>query len=129
MPEFWLSTTDGFHVPATPFVDVVDKVGMALPAQIVRDVPKLNVGVRIGFTVTVNVVVAIHCPELGVKVYTPEVVVLTTAGFQLPAIPFVDVVGKVGTTPPLQIVSELPKLNAGVITGFTVTVNVAGTAH
>jgi hypothetical protein len=100
-----------------------------LPEQIVREVPKLNVGVRIGLTVTVNVFDAAHCPGFGVKVYTPEVVLLTIVGLHAPVIPFDDVGGKVGTTPPLQIVSELPKLNAGVIVGFTVTVNVAGTAH
>ena len=124
-----MSTIEGLHVPVTPFVDVVDKVGTVLPEQIEREVPKLNVGVSIGLTVTVNVVVAAHCPAFGVNVYTPEVVLLTTDGLHAPVIPFVDVVGKVGTTPPLQIVSELPKVNAGVIVGFTVTVNVAGTAH
>jgi hypothetical protein len=40
-----------------------------------------------------------------------------------------DVAGNAGTVPPEQIVSEFPKLNAGVITGFTVTVNEVGTAH
>ena len=113
----------------TPLVDIVGKVGTVLPAQIVSDDPKLNAGVSIGFTVTVNVIVAAHCPGSGVNVYTPELVLLTTVGLHAPVIPFVDVVGKLGTTPPSQIVSELPKLNAGVIIGFTVTVNVAGTAH
>ena len=44
-------------------------------------------------------------------------------------IPLSDVVGKVGTVPPLQIVNEVPKLNVGVILGLTVTVNVAVVAH
>jgi hypothetical protein len=110
-------------------IDKGDKVGTVLPEQIERELPKLNAGVRIGFTVTVNVVVATHWPGFGVNVYTPELVLLTTVGLHAPVIPFVDVVGKLGTTPPSQIVSELPKLNAGVIIGFTVTVNVAGTAH
>jgi hypothetical protein len=44
-------------------------------------------------------------------------------------IPLVDVVGKVGTVPPLHIVNEVPKLNVGVMFGLTVTVNVAGFAH
>ena len=61
-------TTDGLHVPVIPLVDVVGKVGAVLPEQIVSEVPKLNVGVRIGFTVTVNVVVAVHGPEPGVNV-------------------------------------------------------------
>ena len=43
-----------------PFVDVFGKAGALLPAHRVRLVPKLNVGVRIGLTVIVNVVVAIH---------------------------------------------------------------------
>ena len=43
--------------------------------------------------------------------------------------PFKEVVGKTGTDPPLQIVRDVPKLNAGVITGFTVTANVDVTAH
>ena len=51
-----------------PFVDEVVKVGTAAPAQIVELVPKLNVGVRFGFTVTVNVVVVAHSPASGVNV-------------------------------------------------------------
>ena len=40
-----------------------------------------------------------------------------------------DVVGKAGTVPPAQIVSDKPKLNDGVIFGLTVTLNAAGLAH
>ena len=54
---------------------------------------------------------------------------LTVAGLHVPVIPLVDVVGKAGTVPPLQIVNEVPKLKVGVILGFTVTVNVVGLAH
>jgi hypothetical protein len=49
-------------------------------------------------------------------------VLLTTPGFQLPLIPFVDVAGKTGTGSPEQIVKVGPKLNVGVIFGITVTV-------
>lgn len=42
---------------------------------------------------------------------------------------FVDVVASVGTVPPAQIVRLVPKLNAGVIFGLTVTVKVVGKAH
>ena len=66
---------------------------------------------------------------MGVNVYVPEFWLSTTAGFHVPVIPFVDVVGNVGTDPPAQIVSVDPKLNVGVILGLTVTVNVAGLAH
>ena len=47
-------------MPLIPLVDVFGNAGTVLPAQIVKDVPKLNVGVRIGFTVTVKVAVVAH---------------------------------------------------------------------
>ena len=43
--------------------------------------------------------------------------------------PFVDVLGRVGTVPPAQIVRLVPKLNTGVRFGLTVTVNVVAVAH
>jgi hypothetical protein len=67
-PEAWLSTTAGLHVPVMPLFEVVGKEGTAAPAQIVSDVPKPNVGVRIGLTVTENVVVVAHNPAAGVNV-------------------------------------------------------------
>ena len=53
----------------------------------------------------------------------------TVAGLHVPAMPLVDVVGNVGTVAPAQTDREVPKLNAGVTTGFTVTVNVVVVAH
>jgi hypothetical protein len=44
-----------------PLAEVVASAGTELPAQIVCDVPKLNAGVTNALTVTVKVVVAIHC--------------------------------------------------------------------
>jgi hypothetical protein len=38
-------------------------------------------------------------------------------------------VGNAGALPPEQIVSEVPKLNVGVVGVFTVTVNVWDVAH
>ena len=55
-------------MPVIPFVEVVARVGTGAPAQIVRVVPKLNVGVRIGLTVTVNVAGTAHNPADGVNV-------------------------------------------------------------
>ena len=46
-------------------------------------------------------VVVAHCPAFGVNVYV-VVVVLLMAGLHIPAIPFVEVVGRVNE-PPLQI--------------------------
>ena len=44
-------------------------------------------------------------------------------------IPLFDVVNKDGTPAPAHIVSDVPKLNTGIIFGLTVTVNVATVAH
>ena len=67
-----MSTVEGFHVPFIPFVDVVGKTGTLAPAQIDKLVPKVNVGVILGLTVTENVAVVAHCPAVGVNVYVPE---------------------------------------------------------
>ena len=49
-------------------LDEVGKVGTIPPEQILKVVPKVNVGVVWGVIVTVNVVVLAHCPASGVKV-------------------------------------------------------------
>jgi hypothetical protein len=51
-----------------PLFDVAGSDGTGLPAQAVREVPKLNTGVRFGFTVTENVAVVAQSPAVGVKV-------------------------------------------------------------
>lgn len=53
-------TVAGLQVPAIPLSEVVGNPGTDSPAQIVSAVPKLNVGVWFGFTVTVNVAVVAH---------------------------------------------------------------------
>lgn len=63
-----MSTTEGFQVPAIPFVDKAGNAGTEPPAHIVNDVPKLNTGSIFGLTVTVNVAGTAHKPVLGVKV-------------------------------------------------------------
>jgi len=63
-----LSTTDGLHVPVMLLLDVVGNDGTVPPLQIVNEVPNAKVGVIIGLTVTVNVVVVAHSPAVGVKV-------------------------------------------------------------
>jgi hypothetical protein len=119
--EFWLSTVAGLHVPVTPFDEVAGNTGAVDPAQIVIAGPKLNTGVTFGFTVTVNVAATAQRPEVGVKVYTPELLLSTVAGLHVPVMPLAEVVGNAGTVPPSQIVRLVPKLNVGVILGFTVT--------
>ncbi len=45
-------TTAGFQVPFTPLTEVAGSTGTAAPAQMVREVPKENVGDTFGLTVT-----------------------------------------------------------------------------
>jgi hypothetical protein len=117
-----LLTVAGLQLPVIPFEEVAGNEGTAPPEQIANEVPKLNVGVTFGFTVTANVAAVAHCPAVGVKVYVSEDVLLTDDGLQLPVIPLVEVVGNDGTVPPEQIVNDVPKLNVGVTFGLTVTV-------
>ena len=58
---------DGLHVPVILLVDVVGSVGTVPPAHTVKVVPKLNVGVRFGLTVTFLVRGKPHVPDVGVK--------------------------------------------------------------
>jgi hypothetical protein len=97
--------------------------------QIINDVPKLKVGIMLGVIVTLNEVVVAHKPTVGVNVYVAEAWLLTVAGLHVPVIPSSEVRGNVGAVLSSQMVSEVPKLKVGVTFGFTVTVNVAGTAH
>ena len=124
-----MSTTDRLHVPVILLADVAGRVGTVPPAHIVSVVPKLNVGVTLGLTVTVNVTGKAQTPAAGVNVYTLEAWLSTVDELHDPVILLVDVVGSVGTVPPAQMVKVVPKLNVGVMFGVTVTVNVVDTAH
>ena len=110
-------------------VDDVGKAGTTAPAQTVKLVPKVNVGVIFGLTVTVKFVGLAHKPGEGVNVYTPEFRLLTIEGLQVPVTPLLEVVGKAGTVPPEHIVKLVPKLKAGVVLGITVMVMLVGTVH
>ena len=50
-------------------------------------------------------------------------------GLQVPVMLLEDVVGSTGTVASPQIDNAVPKLNVGVVIGFTVTVKVAFIAH
>jgi hypothetical protein len=117
-----LLTVAGLHEPVIPLTEVVGKEGTDPPEHMVSEVPKLNVGVTLGLTVTLKLVVVAHCPADGVNVYTADAVLLTVAGLHVPVIPLEEVVVNAGTDPPSQMVNEVPKANVGVIFGFTVTV-------
>ena len=66
MPDVVLLTTEGFHVPVIPFIDIVGRTGAVLPEQIGAIL--LNVGVMLEVILTVNVAVVPHCPGSGVNV-------------------------------------------------------------
>jgi chorismate mutase len=68
VPLFALSTIAGDQVPVMELLEEVGKAGTVPPEQILKVVPKVNVGVICGVIVTVNVVELAHCPVLGVKV-------------------------------------------------------------
>ena len=67
-----MSTVDGLHVPVILLLDVVGSEVTVAPEQTVSELPKLNVGVMFGLTVTVNVVGTAQSPAVGVNVYTAE---------------------------------------------------------
>src|SRR4051812_29239675 len=66
VPVVVLSTVAGAHVPVIPLVEVVGRTGAAAPLHIAATAA--NVGVMLGLTVIVSVVVVAHCPAVGVKV-------------------------------------------------------------
>ena len=56
----------GAQVPVYPLLEVVGKTDKVPPEHI--GATAVKVGVILGFTVMVNVVVVAHCPAVGVKV-------------------------------------------------------------
>lgn len=117
----------GDHEPVMPLLEVVGSADKLAPEQI--GATALNVGVTFGLTVVVYVVVVAHWPLLGVNVYVPLAVLLTTAGLQVPVIPLDELTGKVTTGAPSQIEVLVPKGNVGTTLGFTVTLSVVPATH
>jgi hypothetical protein len=69
VPLAWLLAIEGFQTPFKPLSEVVGNTGTTPPAQMVKLLPKLNVGTMFGVTVTTNVTDPVtHCPAPGVKV-------------------------------------------------------------
>ena len=66
VPALAVLTVDGFHVPVTPFVDVVGNAPAVAPTQYAPNC--VNVGVVAEFTTTLIVVVFAHNPAVGVNV-------------------------------------------------------------
>ena len=121
-----LLTIAGLQVPVIPFDDVLGNVTTPSPSQIVALAPKVKEGVIFGLTVTVNVVPVTHPLEVAVNIYVPELLGSTTAGFQVPVIPLVDVVGNTGTVPLSQIESDVPNEKVATTFGITTMLTVTG---
>ena len=91
--------TAGLQVPVIPLIDVVGKTGGVAPLQ--TDVNGEKLGTIGVLTVKDKVVVAAHCPMVGVNVYiVVPVVDVLTAGLQVPVKPLSEVVGKTGGVSP-----------------------------
>src|SRR5438045_7772314 len=101
-----------------PSLEVVGNAASTAPEQI--GATAANVGVILGLTVMVNVVVVAHCPAVGVKVYV-VVAVLLSAGAHVPVMPSLEVVGNAASTAPEQIGATAA--NVGRMFGLTVIVN------
>jgi hypothetical protein len=114
----------GAQVPVILFIDVVGSGESIVPEQ--TGATAANVGVTIGLTIIVNVVVVAHCPAVGVNVYV-VVVVLFRAGAHVPVIELLDVVGNADSGAPEQIAGTA--LKAGVMLGVTVMIRVVVVAH
>jgi hypothetical protein len=89
----------------------------------------VKVGV-ISVVTSISIVIsAAHWPAAGVKVYVvvPTVVVLITAGLQVPVIPLVELPGRAGAVEFWQ--SGPIWVKTGVMAGLTVMIRVAVVAH
>ena len=115
VPLFALSTIAGDHVPIMELSEEVGNAGTVPLEQILKLVPKENVGVVCGVIVTVNVIVLAHCPEFGVNVYVPLFALSTKAGDHVPVNELLEEVGNAGTVPPEQTLKVVPKENVGVV--------------
>ena len=120
-----LFTVDGDQVPVIPLLEVVGNTGAVDPLHI--GVGVVNVGLVRGVTVIVIVTVVAQRPAVGVNVYDPVEVLLTTDGDHVPVMPLLEVVGNTGAVDPLHTGAGV--VNAGTVLGFTVTLSVAVVAH
>jgi hypothetical protein len=117
LPVVVLFIVAGLQVPVIPLLEEVGKRGATLPLQ--NGDIAANAGTMPGVTVTVKVVVVAHCPAFGVKVYVPVAVLFTIAGFQVPEIPFSEILFNTGLMPPKHSVAIAA--NVGVVAAFTAT--------
>ena len=117
----------GLQVPVIPLLEVNGSTGAVAFRQSGPMASKT--GVTEAAMVMSTVTGTLHKPAVGVKVYgvVPAILVLITAGDQVPVIPLLEVSGKVGAVVFRQIAPIASK--AGATVGVTVTSSVCVVAH
>ena len=127
VPSADVLITAGDQVPVIALLDVRGNAGTVLFKQ------SGPIGSKTGVTEVAMVILIVtgtlHKPAAGVKVYgvVPAVLVLITAGDQVPAIPLLEVSGNAGAVLFRQISPITSKV--GVVAGVTLIVMVTGTAQ
>ena len=111
-----------------PLIPLVDTAGNGDPTDPEHIVMGLNVGVIIGLTVIVKLVVTAHWPASGVKSYK-VVAALFKAGDHTPVMPFNDVVGKGDNASPGQIGVTGLKVGVTLALTFTTTLSEITVPH
>ena len=117
----------GLQVPVIPLLEVAGNAGAVLFRQSGPMASKT--GVTEVAMVMDKVAGSAQAPAAGVKVYTvvPTVLVLITAGDQVPAIPLLEVNGNAGAVLLRQISPITSKV--GVVAGVALMLMVTGPAH
>lgn len=124
VPVAVLLIVEGLQLPAMPFNEVVGNTGGVEPGVIAG--MAVNVGVTVGFTITINGAATIHLPAEAVKIYVPVTLLLITAGTHVPPIPLIEVDGNKGACEPAHIGPMAAKV--AVVDGVTFTTIVAEVA-
>ena len=119
VPSVEVLIVAGNQVPVIPLLEVAGNAGAVLLRQSGPIASKT--GVTEVAMVMDKVAGSAQAPAAGVKVYTvvPTVLVLITAGYQVPAIPLLEVAGSAGAVLLRQISPITSKV--GVVAGVTVT--------
>ena len=128
VPSAEVLITAGLQVPAIPLLEVAGNTGAVRFRQ--RGPMASKTGVTEVAMVMDKVAGGAQAPAAaGVNMYTvvPAVLVLITAGNQVPAIPLLEVAGNAGAVLLRQISPITSKV--GVVAGVTLILMVTGVAH
>mgnify|MGYP006262631575 CR=1 FL=1 len=127
VPSVEVLMVAGNQVPVIPLLEVAGNAGAVLLRQSGPMASKTGV-TEVAMVMDIDPGSA-QAPTAGVKLYTvvPAVLVLITAGNQVPAIPLLEVAGNAGAVLLRQISPITSKV--GVVAGVTLMLMVTGVAH